>query len=276
MNTETMLLPKTETESTRVECVAQQCLVKKPRKPVAREIIIARSKKASATKLAKRITITCAACGKEWKEKPSHFWRRYCSTKCAGNTVKNPDSKKTCVNCGGQFYTTWRTRKQITCSLSCAYKWRGKLFKKNGHSWIKYRNESKWLESVQSEENRKKISAINLGKVCSTPKTKRYSPQHARAVECFLRSPSNVVYYVRNITRFVHENHKLFPPQTLNWKPHNKYKASLSCAATSCLAAVASGRRMSWRGWQVISNREGREQNDLIGRNYQVPVPTNS
>jgi len=239
------------------------------RKPVAREIIMANAAKASATKLAKRVTIVCQACGNEWREKPSHSWRKFCSSKCAGNSLKNEDRTKVCVQCGAKFDTTWKTRGRITCSIACAHAWRAMRLKELGHSPIKFRDKSKWMAAVQSDENRRAVSAGNLGKVRSTPKSKRYSPQHSRAIECFLRSPSNVVYYVRNITRFVHENCGLFPPETLNWKPNKRFKTSISCAATHGLASVAAGRRMTWRGWQVVSNREGRERFDLIGRNWQ-------
>jgi len=242
-------------------------------KLIARKIIMARAAKAAATKLAKRITKVCPACGKEWKEKPSHSWRKYCSNLCAGNALKKPDSQKTCVMCGVKFWTTCKTRKRMTCSTACAHAWHGKQQSERGHNPFKYRDESKWLDAVRAESNRRAISAGNTGKVRSTPQSKRYSPQHIRAVECFLRSPRNVVYYVRNITRFVHANPELFPPETLNWKPSTRYKTSLTCAATHGLATVARGHRMTWRGWQVVSNREGRERYDLIGRNWQEETP---
>jgi uncharacterized Zn ribbon protein len=273
-DTMTPVLPATP-ETASGAAVRVQRLVSRRRKPIAREIIMARAAKASATKLAKRITKVCPACGKEWKEKPSHAWRKYCSNQCAGNALKNPNREKTCVRCGSKFKTTWKTRKRITCSTACAHAWHGQQQKERGHNPIKYRDKSKWLAAVQSEENRRAVSAGNLGKVRSTPKSKRYSPQHTRAVECFLRSPRNVVYYVRNITRFVHEKPELFPAETLNWKPSKRYKTSVSCAATHGLASVARGHRMTWRGWQVVSNREGRERYDLIGRNWQEVEPAN-
>lgn len=229
---------------------------------------MARAAKAAATKLAKRITKVCPACGKEWREKPSHAWRKYCSAKCAGNSLKNPNREKSCVWCGAKFETTWKTRKRITCSTACVNAWNGKQRKESGHSPIKYRDHAKWLAAVQSYENRRAVSAANTGKVRTTPKSQRYSPQHARAVECFLRSPNNVVYYVRNITRFVHENPGLFPTETLNWKPAKNWKSSISCAAVHGLATVARGHRTTWRGWQVVSDREGRERFDLLGRNW--------
>lgn len=230
---------------------------------------MARSAKATATKLANRITIKCEGCGKEWKEKPSHHRRRFCSTSCAGNSMKILDNKKSCLNCGCTFETTWKTRKRKTCSSSCAHALHGKQQRERGHNPIKYRDKSKWLTAVQSEENRRTVSEANLGKIRSTEKSKRHSPLHTRAVECFLRSPKNVVYYVRNITRFVHEKPELFPPETLNWKSTKRYKSSISCAASHGLASVSRGHRTSWHGWQLVSNREGREQFDLIGRNYE-------
>lgn len=176
---------------------------------------------------------------------------------------------KTCVTCGEKFDTTWETRRRITCSKACAYLLKGKQNKERGYNPSKTRNYAKWLTSVQSEENRRACRDGNLGKIRNTPKSRRFSPQHTRAAECFLRSPNNVVYYVRNITRFVHEKPQLFPLETLNWKPHKRWKTSVSCFATHGLATIARGHRMTWRGWQLVSNREGRERYDMIGRNKE-------
>lgn len=253
---------------------AQNMEPKRRRKPVAREIIMARAAKAAATKLSKRITKVCPVCGKEWKEKPSHVWRVHCSARCAGNNLKHPKTND-CVQCGNKFDTTWRTRKQITCSTQCLSKWKSKLHKESGNSRIRNRNYSKWLAVMQSEDNRLKMKVLNTGKIRTTPKSKRYSPQHIRAVECFLRSPSNVVYYIKNITKFVHDKPELFPPDTLRWVKGKRSGASISCNATHGLAGVARGHRMTWRGWTVVSGREGRERYDLIGRNLIVDMGRN-
>jgi hypothetical protein len=245
----------------------EQSEITKRRKPVAREIIMARAAKSSATKLAKRITKTCLKCGKDWKEKPSHSQRKYCSSECAGNKIKNPCSERSCVQCGSMFISTWKTRKKITCSPNCARLRQAETMKELGHTPIKCRDKVKWLAAIQSESHRMAMSKINTGKVRTTPKTKRHSPQHFRAVECFLRDSFNVVHHVRNINRFVHNNPHLFPSETLNWHPTKRSNSTLCCNAAMGLASVASGRRMTWRGWQVVSNREGRERFDLIGRN---------
>lgn len=266
---------QTDSQTAEATAVLLHPVVSRRRKPIAREIIMARAAKASATKLAKRITKVCPACGKEWKEKPSHAWRKYCSTQCAGNALKNPNREKVCVECGTTFETTHKTRKRITCSTKCAHAWHGKQQKARGHNPIKYRDRTKWLAAVQSDENRRVVKAALTGMIRHTPLSARYSPQHTRAVECFLRSARNIIYYVRNITRFVHENPGLFPPETLKWKPGKKWKSSISCAATHGLASVARGFRMTWRGWQVVSNREGRERFDLIVRNWHETEPAN-
>jgi len=216
----------------------------------------------------KRITLTCKKCGKEWLEKPNHSWRKYCSTQCAGNSIRINDKEKVCVQCGKTFQTTWKTRSNISCSRECAYLYHGIQQREKGHSPILFRDESKWLAAVQSEKNRIRTRELHLGKIRNTPQSKRYSPNHIRARECFLRDPSGVIHYVKNITRFVHMNPDLFPPETLNWRPGKKYKSSISCAATYGLVSIVNGHRMTWRGWQLIGNREGRERFDLIARNF--------
>jgi hypothetical protein len=237
------------------------------RKPIAREVIMARAAKAAATKIAKRVTITCLGCGKEWKEKPCRATAKYCSTECSGKGRRKGPIMRTCLQCGAPFEIRWPSVVRLTCSRVCAGMRHTRFMKERRHSPIQWVDRAKWLASTRTEEVRRAISAGNLGKVRTGEKSKRFSPFHTRAVECFLRSPRNIVYYVRNITRFVHENAGLFPPETVIWTQHSRYKTSLRCAATTGLSMVARGARMSWRGWTVVSGREGRERFDLIGRN---------
>jgi len=82
-------------------------------------------------------------------------------------------------------------------------------------------------------------------------------------MECFVRSPNNVVYLVRNATAFVHENAGLFAPEDVVWKVRGKTRG---CNATHGLSTIHTGRRMTWKGWTLVSNREGRESQDLIAR----------
>lgn len=238
-----------------------------------RDAIMARAAKASATNLAKRITKTCAACGKEWKEKPSHAFRKFCSAECAGNAIRIQDKEKICTQCGSAFKTTWKTRSNVTCSLKCAHLRHGQQQRNSGHSPIRFRDEKKWLSAVKSEENRLRASKTNAGKIRSTPKSKRFSPNHSRAVECWIRDPQNIVHYVKNIAGFVHKNPHLFPPETVIWRKSGKHGSTHDCASAGGLRSIASGRRNVWRGWMLVGNREGRERFDLVGRNLITSQP---
>lgn len=241
------------------------------RKPVDPLIIKARALKAAATKLTKRITIKCAKCGKEWKEKPSHAWRKYCSNECAGNRLSH-EVNRICVQCGNPFKTTWINRKKITCSRECGCAHQGATMAAMGHTPIKFRDEDKWLASLRTPERREETRQLHLGAVRSTPKSKRHSPNHIKAVEGFVRAPNNVIYHVRNVTAFVAANEHLFLPETVVWRATGKYLTSRQCSASYGLASIIRGHRMTWRGWQVVSGREGRERFDLIGRNFVATI----
>ena len=216
------------------------------------------------------ITKKCIGCGKEWKEKPSHAWRKYCSLACRGIATRR-SKPRVCAHCGITFETNWKTRYNKTCSTVCAHRLQAIKLKEREHNPRRYSDKAKWLAAMQSAETRKSISESNTGKVRTTPKSARHSAEHCRAVECFVRAPNNVVHYVRNITRFVHQHPELFPPGTVQWKPCNKNGSSRRCAAAHGLSVIARGYRMTWRGWMVVSNREGRERYDLIGRNMLLP-----
>lgn len=238
------------------------------REPISHEVRMANAAKASATKLAKRITKICEKCGKEWKEKPSHAWRRFCSRECSGSSLRHP-TRKSCVQCGTVFDTNWRTRKRITCSDVCAHKQQGKTMAQLGHSPIKFRTHTNWILAVKSEKNRQRAVLSSTGRVHEAPKSKRHSPNHVRAVEGFVRSPSNIIFHVANITGFVYNNERLFNAEDVIWKAHKRYSTSLSCKASVGISVIMRGARMVWKGWTVVSNREGRERMDLIGRNFQ-------
>lgn len=251
-------------------------VVSRRRKPIAREAIMRRAAKASATKLAKRITKSCKHCGKEWKEKPSHAWRQYCSRACmkVGQT-KARDFP--CPRCGVMVF-----RKQSEAHRLCPdcvkqnLSERNKRTGLNPYSVENEASKAKRLAWMASEENRKRVSAIFKDKHPQSPLLKKYSPNHVKAVECFFRDPRNVVHYCRNICRFVHENQHLFNPEDVIQKIHGgKPSKSYVCNATQGLSQVSRGHRMTWKGWAVVSNREGRERFDLIGRNWQEAEPAN-
>lgn len=233
------------------------------RDPVFAKAVAAKS---SQTKLAKRIEKKCPKCGVTWKEKPSHSWRVYCSLRCAGN-AKRVIETRDCAFCGKKFVVNRRSPKCVTCSRECANVRHGMLMSKLGHTPLRYRDEKLWLASVQSEAHRQKVSHKHLG-VRQNGESRRFNPRHFKAVEMFVRSPANVVYYVQNIRKFVAEHACLFEPDDVLWR---KLPSGLpaGCRAANGLASLNKriGTRLSWKGWTRVSNREGRDRFDVIGRN---------
>ncbi len=224
--------------------------------------------KRAAARLAKRVQITCVICGRQFMEKPSQAKRKTCSPACFAANKRRP-TQNTCVICGKTFTVYSGSRKNKTCSPPCTYEHHSRVNKASGHSPIKFRRYDQWLASLQSKENRERAAKLHQGAVRTTPLAKRHSPKHIRAVEGFVRSPSNIIYHVANITGFVANNEKLFNPEDVIWKPSKLYSSSKSCNASHGLATIMRGFRTVWKGWTVVSNREGRERMDLIGRNFQ-------
>jgi len=244
------------------------------RKPIAREAILRRAAKASATKLAKRILKTCKHCGKEWREKPSHVRRVYCSRACA-NAGLSRAGEFPCPRCGALVF-----RKRCDAHRLCPacvplnLSERNKRIGLNPYSVESETSKAKRLAWLKSEANRKRVSAMFKDKHPQHPKRKQFSPLHSKAVECFFRDPQNVIHYCRNICRFVHENPNLFNPEDVIQKIHGgKPSKSYICNATQGLSQVSRGHRMTWKGWTVVSNREGRERYDLLGRTWQENSP---
>ncbi len=247
------------------------------RKPLAREAIMRRAAKASATKLAKRILKICKRCGTEWMEKPSHAWRQYCSRPCmsAGFTTT---ANFPCPDCGKSIIRRPCFAKR-RC-LECGHKRASELMISRGHTPMRF-------ATVESEGVRRKIfssaeySAMVSKRFKGIPKTherhRRFSRNHVRAVECFFKAPNNVVHYCRNISRFVHENQHLFNPADVIQKTHGgKPSRSYVCNATQGLARISRGANTTWKGWLLVSNRDGRERFDLIGKNFVTEPKTHN
>ena len=126
----------------------------KRRKPLSREAIMRRSAKIVAAKLAKRIVITCKICGKQWKEKPSHSWRKYCSRACM-KVAATKAKEYPCPRCGKLSY-----RRPSTAHAHCAdciglnLSERNKARGINPYSTANKDTESKRLAKITSAENR--------------------------------------------------------------------------------------------------------------------------
>ena len=224
--------------------------------------------KTIATKLAKRIIKTCEHCGRQWSEKPSHSWRRFCSRKCR-SAAATGRVQKPCPDCGAMKwrYPGEEAKRCRRCSGLRHRKRMKQLGIRPKMYWTAASIERQ-LAKVRSDENRKRVSLRFKDVPKEAPSLKKFSPHHCCAVECWFRDPNGVVHYCRNISRFVHENARLFHPFDVEQKCYGgKPSKSYVCNATHGLSAVHRGFRGSWKGWEVVSHREGRERFDLIGRN---------
>lgn len=195
------------------------------------------AQKVRALRLSRRVKLTCLRCGKEWLEKPSQSHRKYCSMRCR-NQAYVVAGNFPCPDCGKAIYRI-PSRAHIRCR-NCGQKRQGQT-----------------------------MSGKNP--MHQPPKTvKKFSPDHCNAVECFFRSPDNVILYCRNIARFVHEHKNLFDPNDVIVKPKGGRPLSGGYSnATNGLSKIYRGYRSVWKGWMIVSNREGRERVDLIGRNWR-------
>ena len=77
---------------------------------------------------------------------------------------------------------------------------------------------------------------------------------------CVAECPVNAIFAEEDVVQKIHGG-----------KPTKSY----NCNATHGLSTLHTGFRMTWKGWTVVSNREGRERFDLIGRNWHETEPAN-
>lgn len=209
-------------------------------------------------------------------------------------------SEKVCQHCGAKFGVTAEQQGRKFCSHACKVKAQtkarpvacpgcgvvkvraladptaycfkcGQKKRAAGRVGVPVTHGPEWLASVKSKSRREKLSKSRKGWVCKTPLTKRGSPHHPKAADFFVRSPNNVVYWVRNICEFVRRNPGLFHPDDIVNKAKNP--ATYSCRATAGLGSLIRTveTRGSWKGWQLVSRVEYKERFDLIGRNAQFP-----
>jgi hypothetical protein len=213
--------------------------------------------------------------------------------------------EKTCQHCGSVFSVTVEQKARKFCSHACKVKSQTKArpVACPGCGVVKVRaladphvycfkcghknraaervgqpvtHGPEWLASVKSKARREKLSKSRNGWVCKTALTKKGSPHHPKAADFFVRSPSNVVYWVRNIAEFVRRNPGLFHPDDI--VNNSKKRATYSCKATAGLCSLIRTveTRGSWKGWQLVSRVEYKERFDLIGRNSACTFPTSN
>lgn len=234
----------------------------------------------------------CPVCGLEFSRPKSHAHAKFCGRDCWYK--HHAARRKICAECGTTF-TGWadkfcsracftRNRSQqrpVPCALcgkvimrrpsddgqhcaGCFQKASGLTRKGTKPPHLTDPEARKnWLAALQSEEHRKAQAERMTGFEHVKPQSMRNSPSHSCAVEFFVRSPANIVYYVRNICAFVNANRELFDEADLV----NKSKtSSYSSNATHGLGVLHTGRRNTWKGWMLVSGREGREPGDLLNR----------
>lgn len=232
------------------------------------ELVARTALKISATKIAKVPPKACAICGQLFRRKPCRMaYMKFCSAQCAG-LAKSAASKVVvgCVKCGRvELVNPSRYKRPTGQCQSCWYA----TPKPNFGKTMTVETRAKWEAALHSQENRNRTSKLHLGAIRTTAKSKRFNTGHARLVDCFVKSPAGLTYHVHNTNKFVHEHERLFEPEDVVWKQEGRYK-NLGCRASNGIRVIARGARMSWKGWTLVSRREGWESVDLIGRN---PVP---
>lgn len=240
-----------------------------------RKMYAERGRKSAETKLAKRILKTCPQCGRQWREKPSHGWRKYCCMECMAAAMRTGATYK-CDGCGVVKRYNPKQGKPRLCFKCCrtdaAYlKNQSEANRRNNHSPQRFQteeSEAKRLAMIRSDGFRKRLSEVKKG-VPQKGRASRFNPQHVKAVECFFRDPTGRIHYCKNISRFVAMNKGFFDPEDVKQRPWAKNSKSYQCNATQGLGMVYRGRRGSWKGWCLVSEREGRERFDLLGRNAE-------
>jgi len=223
-----------------------------------------------------KVEKTCEFCGAKWMEKPSHAARRkYCSGRCFGLARRKPLVKKLCAICGDEFSPSHERKKVTICSKDkCKGELRHQIAKRIGSNPYKHVDEAKRLAGLRTKEHRESKRLLMLGKDKTGPLCARNSPSHIRAAEFFVRDPRGRVHHVVNISRFVRLNPHLFEEEDVQQAAWAEGKKFLACRATGGLHSISKGHRMSWHGWTLVSDREGRERFDLIGRNPVVGLAT--
>jgi hypothetical protein len=120
---------------------------------------------------------------------------------------------------------------------------------------------------IFSPETREKMRVAWFGKQHKLPGMAK-GPQHHKSIVCELRSPTGIVWYVKNVRHFIRTHPELFNPEDLII---NKYKdGSVRCKAISGLAKLTARTRPagSWKGWTLVSKVENYDNKgkDLLDR----------
>ena len=125
-----------------------------------------------------------------------------------------------------------------------------KARKVNPHQVV---NHDKWKASLQTKENRERVSKAMLGVPKTTDKCRRLSPRHAKAIDMMVRSPSGTLHHVLNTRAFVSQNENLFSPDDVIWRIAKQPHKSIYCRASNGLASLHRNvnTRLSWKGWTL-------------------------
>ena len=200
---------------------------------------------------ARRPLVFCKHCGKGWKVQPCHTHAHvYCSKEC--RKAESVQREYPCPVCG---VMKMRYLSGAEICMPCSRKIQGRTMKALGNNPRKYQTaegEKRRLEKIRSKENRERTSILHKGKDKHTPKTKRFSKEHARAASGIFLNPQNQRFPFRNICKFVFENKHLFNDEDTIQKTYKGIQVkSYQCNATHGLSAIYAGRRNSWKGWRM-------------------------
>lgn len=161
-----------------------------------------------------------------------------------------------CSHCRRSFIT----RRRATCSSECFVAVRRKFISQGRNCRAEH----------VSSCTREKLSLAALGKPQRAPKTKKNSPINARAIHTWIRNPSNQVFRIDNLHRFIRFNPNLFSHEDVIWKPWSRGEGStptVACRASRGLRDVCCGRSGTWKGWTLAAtSRVSPPGTDLLQR----------
>lgn len=216
-----------------------------------------------------QIIKTCVGCGKQWMEKPSHHWRKFCSVKCKSEAVIKAKTLP-CPQCGTVriIRSPWRAKKICRACANANHSALMKTKSVNVWKYITKEGHARICAAARSPERLKRLRSPelrrnNLAAVRASQKAGHVETNiHAKRFN--LRSPRGQIYTGRNLSLFVDEHPELFDPLDLR---KVRYK-SFASGQLSRLRPETRQPLATWKGWTWVSITERRFNDgvDLLAR----------
>jgi hypothetical protein len=109
-------------------------------------------------------------------------------------------------------------------------------------------------------ETKEKIGLAHRGRVRSLEVKEKMSvirsslgPQHQCASRRVFKSPTNVVWDVKNVCHFVRSHPELFPPSDTAKTNKKRKNYNKAVGGLLSLCKTSHRRRGSWKGWVLVS-----------------------